>query len=57
MDGFFTEIWIEIVFFIMIIASVMILKVWVGVVIFILWSIVRVYLKTNCKLEGYEKNL
>lgn len=53
-DGFFTFIWEEIVFFIMIVASLILLNVWVGLFVFILWSMVRVYIKTNGDLEVYE---
>tara|TARA_R110002049_G_C9077209_1_gene555338 strand:+ start:584 stop:883 length:300 start_codon:yes stop_codon:yes gene_type:complete len=57
-DHFFTDIWVEIVFFIFIIASIsLVLNTWLGLVIFVVWSSVRVYIKTNGKLECYQSNL
>ena len=55
-ESLFIFIWKEIVFFIMIVTSLIFLNVWVGLVVFILWGIVLVYIKTNGDLEDYEES-
>ena len=55
--GFFTEIWIEIILLSVIVISVFYFNVWLGIIVFILWNIVRVYIKTNGKLTSYENDL
>ena len=53
-DGLIVSFWIEIVFFAMILASAIYFNVWLGIILFFLWSFVRIVLKSNGKLEKYE---
>ena len=52
-DGLILYFWIEIVFFAAIIISAFYFKAWLGVLIFLVWSFLRMVIKSNGKLEKY----
>jgi len=56
-ESFFAFIWVEVLFFLVIIVSVIYLNVWAGFAVFIIWSMVRVIIKTNGELTNYETDL
>lgn len=53
-DGLIVSLWVEIVFFAAIFISLIYVNIWFGMIIFIIWSLVRVMLKSKGELEKYE---
>ena len=53
-DGWILFFWVEIVFFAIIFISAIYFNIWLGVLVFLVWSFLRMLIKSNGKLEQYE---